>query len=353
MTICYFGIYNNQYSRNKNIIKGLRENGVNIIEVTDITPGIKKFWKLFKKYWKIRKKFDIMIVGFPGQIIVPFAKLLTRKPVVYDLHVSYYDSIAIERKQCKPYSLKGAWYYFLDWTSCHLADKVLLDTKEHVRYISKLLHLKADKFIVIYTGIDDGLFKPIPPKEDKSKKFIISFHGYIQLLNGMDLVIKAMDSFKDSDIELWVIGGGSEYGNIKKLAEELKLDKVIFFPPMKPEDLINKVSQADLGLGFFGGNSKKIDRVIANKVYELMALKVPVLTGESIATKEHFKHKEHIYYCRKGEVESIANAIKELKNNESLRVKIRENAYHYTKEKLNTKVLGEIFLPKLEKLLNY
>jgi len=32
MTICYFGDYNSNYSRNRVIIKGLKENGVNVLE---------------------------------------------------------------------------------------------------------------------------------------------------------------------------------------------------------------------------------------------------------------------------------------------------------------------------------
>ncbi|MFH1822960.1 MAG: glycosyltransferase [Patescibacteria group bacterium] len=349
MTICYFGIYDQDYSRNRNIIKGLEENGVKIIKVVDRAPGVIKFWKLFRKYWQIKNEFDLMIVGFPGHIIVPFAKLLTRRPIVFDLFVSYYDAIILERKQFKPKTLKAYYYYFLDWLSCHLADKVILDAHEHVKYISKLLKVKTDKFIVVYTGIDDSLFTPITLKQYKEEKFIISFHGYIQILNGMDLVIKAMERLKSSDIELWIIGGGSEYGNIKKLAEELKLNNVKFFPPMKPKQLIEKVGQADLGLGFFS-NSKKIDRVIANKVYELMALKVPVLTGDSKATQELFIHKKHIYYCGRGSVNAIVEAILKLKNNKDLRQQIAVKAYSHTKEHLTPIRLGEQLIPKLKEL---
>lgn len=348
MTICYFGIYDNQYPRNRNIIKGLKDNNVEIIEIIDKTPGIKKFWKLFKKHWQIRKKYDLMIVGFPGQIIVPFAKLISRKMVIFDLHVSYYDSIIIERKNYKPGTFKAYYFYFLDWLSCRIADKILLDTKEHIEYVSRLLRIKKDKFITVYHGIDDSVFKPVEKDQKNHNKFIISFHGYIQLLNGMDLVIRAMKILEQEKIELWIIGGGSEYKKIKKLAEkELKLKNIKFYPPMPPNELIKKISQADLGLGFFS-KSMKIDRVIANKIYELIALKVPVLTGDSTATREHYEHKKHIYYCERNSVEAIALAIIELKNNKELRKYISEEAYYYTKKNISTAVLGEKLLSELK-----
>ncbi len=349
--VLYFGIYDNQYSRNKNIIKAFRQNGVEVIEVVDTTPGPIKYFRLFKKYLAIKHDFDFIVVGFPGQIIVPFAKLLTRKPVFFDLHVSYYDSIIIERKKYSKKSTQALWFYFLDWLACRLADKVLLDTCEHVEYVSQLLHITKKKFIVIYHGIDDELFVVPPNVIHDKNKFIISFHGYIQLLNGMDLVMHAMKKLENENIELWVIGGGSEYKNTQELAKELGLTKVLFFPPIKPPALIDKIVFADIGLGFFS-LSKKIDRVIANKVYELMALKIPVLTGESIASREHFEQKKHIFYCERGSSDAIARSMLELKNDPALRKDIANNAFEYVKSNLTPKVLGQKIIPIFEKLLS-
>lgn len=351
MKICYFGIYQKDYCRNKNIINGLEQNDITVIEVNDTTPGLIKYWYLLKKFWPVRKSFDVMIVGFPGQIIVPFAKILTRKPVVFDLFVSYYDSIILERKKHGRYSWQAAYYYFLDFISSHLADLVLMDTKEHAQYVAKLLFLKEDRVLVIYHGIDNKLFvsNSISNRTEHSK-FIISFHGYIQPLNGMDLVMRALKKLEREDIEVWIIGGGMEYKSTQNLAEELGLKKVIFYPPMKPVDLVSKVSQADIGLGFFS-LSKKIDRVIANKVYELMALKIPVLTGESRATEEHFKHRKHIYYCQKGSVDAIVEAILDLKTHKTLREEISQEAYSYVQENLTPKRLGLSLLTNLEKTL--
>ena len=112
MTICYFGIYNKDYCRNKNIIKGLELNNVKIIEVNDKSFGLKKYWNLFKKHWKIRNDYDIMIVGFPGQVIVPFAKLITRKKIVFDAHVSLYDSLLYNWESFKKIFFKILLLFF-------------------------------------------------------------------------------------------------------------------------------------------------------------------------------------------------------------------------------------------------
>lgn len=328
MRVCYFGIFDPSYCRNKNIIKGLRKAGVGVIEVIDTTRGPIKFWRLLKKYWAIRKDYDVMIVGFPGQIIVPFAKLLTRRPVIFDLHVSYYDSIIKERKQFPEKSWAALKFYLMDWLACRMADLVLLDTEEHVRYVAELLHVSQKKFGVVRHGIDNELFAPPAMRLPKNPgdPMIVSFHGYIQILNGMDLVVRAMDQLKNEPIKLWIIGGGSEYPKMQALARELNLSNIEFFPPMSPPDLAKKIANADVGLGFFS-KSLKIDRVIANKVVELMALKVPVLTGDSRAMRECFKHKEEVYYSERGSVESIVEALKNLASNPELRTKIGEGGY--------------------------
>jgi glycosyltransferase involved in cell wall biosynthesis len=334
MRVCYFGIYDPAYCRNKNIIKGLRKRGVSVIEVRDTTRGPIKYWRLLQKYWSVRKEYDVMVVGFPGQIIVPFAKLLTRRPVVYDLHVSYYDSIIKERKEHPVKSFAAVKFYLMDWIACRMADRVLLDTKEHVRYVASLLHLPEKKFAVIYHGIDNELFAPPAerPVKGPEEKMIVSFHGYIQLLNGMELVIQAMRLLKDEPIMLWIIGGGPEYPKMQALARELQLSNVEFYSPMAPPDLAKKIANADVGLGFFS-LSQKIDRVIANKVYELMALRVPVLTGTSIAMQEHFADREHVFYCQRGSADAIAKALRELRANASLRAHVADTAYQYVTHK--------------------
>ncbi len=350
MTVCYFGIYDPLYARNKNNIVGLKENGVAVIEMQDRARGFGKYYRLAKKLLTCQQDVDFIIIGFPGQIIVPLVKIACRKPVVLDLFVSYFDSIILERKKHSLMSLYAVWYYFLDWLSCQLADVVLMDTAAHCDYVSSLLRIRREKFIPCYVGIDETVFKPAFSSIPRTgKKFMVSFHGNIQILNGMDLVIRAMKQLERENIELWIIGGGPEYGTIKKLAQDIKASNIMFLGSMRPQELVQKVVQTDLGIGFFS-TSKKIDRVIANKVYELIAMKVPVLTGHSAAMAELFKHKEHVYYCNRGSVEAITEALLQLRDDAPLRRGMADNAYAYAHEHLTPKVVMGSLIEYFEKI---
>ena len=58
--ILYFGIYNADYCRNRNIIKAFRQNDVAVIEVKDTTRGPIKYFKIWKKYRKIDRDFHLV-----------------------------------------------------------------------------------------------------------------------------------------------------------------------------------------------------------------------------------------------------------------------------------------------------
>ena len=76
MTVCYFGVFNPNYIRNKVLIEGLRRNGVDVVLCQDTSRGYKKYLALSKKYWAISHSYGIMVVGFFDQLMAVFARLI-------------------------------------------------------------------------------------------------------------------------------------------------------------------------------------------------------------------------------------------------------------------------------------
>jgi len=93
LTICFFGIYKPNYTRNLTLMRGLKENGVQVIECGTRESGNKKYWQLIKKHQLIKRDYDVMVVAFPGHTIMPLAWLLAklnRKKIIFDAFVSLY-----------------------------------------------------------------------------------------------------------------------------------------------------------------------------------------------------------------------------------------------------------------------
>jgi len=345
MTICYFGNFDLNYARNRVIIKGLKENNVRVLVCHSGPRGIKKYWKLFKEHRKIANKYDILIVGFAGRTrsMILFAKLISRKPIIWDAFYSIYDSWVLDRKLVSPKSLKAKYYWFLDWLCCKLADKILLDTEEHIKYFVKEFKIKKDKFIKVLVGTDDSNFYPQEKGKEK-KEFIIHFHGNYIPLQGVEYIIKAAKILEKENVRFNIIGS-----KIKKQCQDKNFSRVNFIENVPYKKLPACISEADICLGIFG-DTQKTQRVIPNKVYEAIAMEKPVITADTPAARELFIDRKNILFCKTADPEDLAEKILELKNNKDLREKIAKGGYKVFKNYATPRIVVRNLLNKLLKI---
>ncbi|MDP3990846.1 MAG: glycosyltransferase [Candidatus Nealsonbacteria bacterium] len=348
MTICYFGIYDPDYSRNRELISGLGENKVKVIECR-VDPAERfKYWKLFKKHQAIGQ-YDIMVIGFPGHPVVPLAKLICRKPIVFDALVSLYDSNIFDRKSASPRSLEALKCWFLDWLACKMADRVLLDAQEHINYFVKTFRIKKDKFRRILVGTNQNIFYPRENRKT-TDKFLLLFQGTYIPLQGVEYMIRAAKLLENDNVQLDIIGKIKTYGPAIELAQKLKADNVKFIDFMPQTELAERMAEADVCLGFFG-DTPKAKRCGAFKVTEALAMKKAMLTADTPAMREFLVDRQDCLFCQGADAEDLAEKIMELKNNPELRNRIAENGYKVYQEKLTPQTLGRELKSALEELI--
>jgi glycosyltransferase involved in cell wall biosynthesis len=341
LTICFFGRYDNKYSRNRILIKGLLDNGVKVIECRTELKGVIKYFDLIKKHWKIRKKYDVLFVAFPGWHLVVLAKFLTRRPVIFDAFVSVYDSTVFDRKNTKKGSLKAKYFWFMDWFSCKLADKVLLDTNEHIKYFVKEFGIKKDKFKRIFVGTDNDIFKLLDIKK-KNSKFVIHYHGNVIPLQGVKYILESAKLLEQhSDIQFNLIGS-----RVKRRYENNNYKNINFINNVSYVELPKYIAQANICLGIFG-DTNKTQRVIPNKVYECVACQKPVITSDTLAIRELFDEYD-LALITTANSQKLAEVILELKNNPYLMKKLAQNGYNKFNNNCTLKKLGK----KLIKIIN-
>lgn len=347
MVICYFGFYDANYSRNRILIKGLEKNGVKAMECHTVKTGLAKYWELVLKFLKIRNKFDVMVVGFPGFQSVILAKLLTRKPVIFDAFLSLYDSNVFDRKLYPTRSFKAYKDWMLDWLANRLADTVVIDTSEHINYLAEEFGIKRNKMERIFIGADDDIFYPRPDRETKDK-FVVHFHGSFLPLQGTKYIIEAANILKNENIIFNLVGGGTEHGAmINKVKELGLLNSVKFLGYAKGDEVPNYIANSDICLGIFG-DTEKTKRVIPNKVYECLAMKKPVITVDTPAAREVLT-EDNVLFSKVADDKDLAEKILILKNDEILRKKIAQNGYELYKKTFSPMVLGKNLLEIIEK----
>ena len=348
MKVCYFGSYSHVDPRNLVLMEGLRQNGIEVIECHDDSPNLKKFWRLFRKHWKIRKQYDVIIVGFLGQMIAPFAAFLNlsfisfrpRKLLIFDAFLSIYDSNVFGRQIVKPGTPKAFYYWLLDWVSMRFGDVVLFDTKQHIDYIAAEFGVPKKRLARIFGGgAIESIFHPLPYLST-NEKFRVLFYGTFIRSQGIEYILEAAKLLEaDSEIEIRLVGAGQVKDEMLALAEKLQIRNVKWVGFVPHTQVAQEIAQADVCLGLFG-KPAKIQRVIPTKVFECAAMARPIITGEAPAIYELFSD-EDIKLVKMADPEDLARAILELKKDPVLRQKLGENAYKKFKEFASTKKLGE------------
>ncbi len=364
MRVCYFGTYRRAYSRNQIMIEGLRRAGVEVVECqVSLWTGIEDrvqaalggwarpnfAWRVLSTYRRLLANFrrvgdfDVLMLGYPGQIDTFLARLLAwqrRRPLVLDVFMSIY-LIALERGLVarRPFSGKLIWW--LEKVACLLPDHLILDTAEYVDWFHMTYGLDPARFSLIPTGADDRIYRPVERLHpDDGGPFRALYYGSYIPLHGVETMVRAASLLRDHrDIVLDMIGEGPEKARAMALAEELGLTNIHFSGWVDKHDLPARVAEADVCLGVFG-TSEQSTRTIQNKIYEGLAMRKAVITGDSPTASKALIHGQHAYLIPRNDPVALAAAILHLKDNANLRAQLAAEGYTYFQANFTPDVLG-------------
>jgi glycosyltransferase involved in cell wall biosynthesis len=326
------------------IIKGLRKNGVEVIECNARSSNrLLDFAKILRKHETL--DYDAVILGsrgvYCGQPLVPIIRRRTKKPIVFDAMITLYETDVIDRRSVKASSVKAKLWYFLDYAALHSADLILSDTNVHAKYFSSLYNVEANKFHRVLVGSDDEHFHPMSIRKSNDTFLVLFWGGFIPL-QGVEYIVQAAKLLeKHRDIKFELRGFGQTHSEIMDLSKKLRLQNVTFVPERVSYDrLPYYVAKADVCLGVFG-KTEKAKRVIPNKAVEALAMKKPLITGDSPATREILTNMKNCVLVPMANPKAIADAVLALKEDKKLREKIAGNGYILFKEKLCPKAIGK------------
>jgi glycosyltransferase involved in cell wall biosynthesis len=333
--VLLFGIYDPQYSRNRVLIKGLTENGIEIIECRIDPTSRWKILKLIIKALKVKSSYDAVLVGFPGQEVMILAKAIFPKPIIFDAFTSHYGGYILDRQLYPTNSFKAHWYWWLDKVALSLADICLADTQAHIDFFSKNFKISPHVFIKIPVGTDSTVFKPLYlPKENNS--FVVHFHGSYIPLQGVEYIVRAAKILEHEGIEFRLVGKGQTFTKVKALADSLSVTNLRFHEPVPYEILAEYINHSDVSLGIFG-ETQKANIVIPNKIFEAIACQCPVITSETQAIREIFKDGQDVILCAQADPADLARKIRWAKEHPLELAEIGQKALYLFKEHLTEK----------------
>jgi glycosyltransferase involved in cell wall biosynthesis len=337
------------YSRTRIVLKALQRQGVEVIGCFPPDRSFKHYPALLWRTFITAPRCDLVLVGFYGQIILPVIRLLTWKPILFDMYITTYDTMVYDRAKARAGSWKARLYGFSDWLSYIMANHSVLETQSHINFFCRVFKVSGKKLSRIFLAVDDEAIYPRAQKKT-SEKFLVHFHGEYAPFHGIPYILKAAKLLENESIRFQIIGRGITYAADQHLAQELQLRNVDFYDVVPYETLADMMANADLCLGIFGDNDRVL-RVTTNKVVEALAMARPLLTAANEPVQELVTHEQSAYLIERANARALADAILKLHQDPALLARMAQNGYQLFLHHCTIQELGKQFVRIMEGMI--
>ena len=344
-----------EYKHGKNKIQ--EHNGVKIIRAKEIGRRNNVFFR-FLNYWsyqhyakklinKLDKDFDVVLINELSPIMsanpgLKYAKKYNKKVVMYEMDLWPESLLA---GGIKKDSFIYNHYKKISSNIYSKCDKILVSSKEHIDYIKALpkCHNLDIEYLPQYA---ESIFEDSDYGNEDNGIIDLMFAGNIGKAQSVDTIIRAAALLKDdSRFKFHIVGSGSELDNIKKLADELKTDNVIFYGQKPLEEMPRLYKIADAMLVTLE-DKPYANMTIPGKVQSYMAVGKPVIGAINGSCYNFIKNNEIGYSCSSGNCQSLADLISELDIIELPKVGIHARDVYFAK--YNKKIFIKTLLSSLE-----
>lgn len=290
-----------------------------------------QFGKNVRKYLDDRKKPDLIIVSIPSLEVADQVTQYANKnkiPVIVDIQDLWPE--AFKMALSIPVISDVLFYPMMKQADriYARADKIMAVSDTYVARGLKVNH-KDKQGISIYIGSDSKLIAEkisdaeIEKREDE---FWIGYVGALGHSYDIPSVIKAVKLLREQGIEnikFIVMGEGVLKSQFQEVAKENAID-VLFTGLLEYGQMMNMLMKCDVAVNPIVGQSVSS---IINKVSDYAAAKVPVInTQNSEEYRQLLEQYEAGINVENGNIIAIAEAIKLLYQNTSLRNEMSKNA---------------------------
>lgn len=264
----------------------------------------------------LRRRYDLVQVhSLPDPLVfVALVPRLTGARVLLDLHECMPEFFAT--KFGLPLDHRGVRAVAAaEQASIRFADFAITCTRQ-MRDAFLQRGAEPSKIGVVHNTAEEEVFDPArhPPRDRREGEFTLICHGSVEERYGLDTAIRAVALLADEipELRLRIVGKGSQLPELRELAAQLDVrDRVDFSGAWVPiEDLLDAIAAADAGVVAMKRDAFR-DLVHCNKMYDLVAMRRPVITSRTRSVEAYFSD-EALLYFRADDPEDLARAIREL-----------------------------------------
>lgn len=312
--VIYVATREPSYSRVAIVGDGLRRNfDVLPIVVSSSNYAVRITAVVAKLLWaKLAGRFrgiDAVFVGFLAQPIVPVVRLLWRGPLISDAYLSLYDTVVLDKQRTRPGSWLASLCQWLDQYMLRHSDLCLTDTNQHADYLRDNFDVPNSSVARLWVSATDRLIRQPRLSVHEEEEFRVFFWGNYIPLQGVDTIVRAAHELAADNIELTLTGRGQTYTKCRELITHLRVTNIRLVDWMEPAEIHRHAAETHVVLGIFG-TSEKAGRVIPNKVFQGLAMGVPIITRDSDAIRELLADDLDAFLVPPGDPAALANKIR-------------------------------------------
>ncbi len=185
----------------------------------------------------------------------------------------------------------------------------------------------------------------------KEDDFIFIYAGIIGIAQGLEVILMAAKNYlPQTRVQFVLMGSGPEKTKLRQLKEDLGLSNVHFLEPVTKTEMpqiLKSVNAAIIPL-------RKLDLfkgAIPSKLFENLAMQIPVILGVDGEARELFIHQGHCgLYFEPENVLALKTCIDQLLNDNQLATQLGKNGREFVLKNFNREIIAQSFYQELIKL---
>jgi glycosyltransferase involved in cell wall biosynthesis len=317
-------------------MRALRNAGHEIVECRDVSRGLLKYIRLLQHLRAMKGSYDVIIVGYPGHVVVSLARLFGGAPVVSDLLGSLSDAA---KNTYDAGFLMQMWYSWVDRLAIACSDVVLVDSELQKEYLERR-YGSGEKYRVVYTGADEEVFGPRGGRDvADSKLFVALFRGRLIPQSGIMHILDAAEALQnDTRFAFRIIGYGPLLAAVQERVKGLSNVELIS-AHISFDEMRRLMLDADASLGQFGDNERS-DRNIPHKAFESIAMGIPYLTARVPGISELLEDEVSCLMVSLEDSAAIKTALERLRDDRPLGRRLAEKARAVYESQASARVIA-------------
>lgn len=271
-----------------------------------------------------------LVIGTSPQFFTAVAAYVVsrmkRIPYVFELRDLWPESIKAVGAMKESFALR-----MLERLEMFLYRKAarIVSVTESFKQVLMRRGIEGTKIEVVTNGVDVSQFKPRPKDPELTRKlglegkFVAGYIGTHGMAHSLETLLQAADRLRGQNFAFIFLGDGARKQALREMADQMKLDNVVFIDSVPKADVPKYWSLLDVSIIHLR-KTELFTTVIPSKMFECMGMGIPVLHGVEGESADIVRREQVGIPFEPEGVDQLCEALQSLKSDPARLARFRE-----------------------------